>query len=165
MSNSKIILFCIDFSENEKRNEGVETNKYENLENLTNKYEHLAQRVPKGSQKGAKVCQKGAKGSQKGAKGSQREPKGSQKGAKGEPKDDQNAQANLCPKKGAKKERPWRWKSLKFIGKTMVFDDLEGAVLELILDPFWTHFQNPRLPKHPFSRVCYRRVPADTLTQ
>ena len=76
MSNSKIILFCIDFSENEKRNEGVETNKYENLENLTNKYEHLAQRVPKGSQKGAKVCQKGAKGSQKGAKGSQRRAKG-----------------------------------------------------------------------------------------
>ena len=83
MSNSKIILFCIDFSENEKRNEGVETNKYENLENLTNKYEHLAQRVPKGSQKGAKVCQKGAKGSQKGAKrepkASQREPKASQR--------------------------------------------------------------------------------------
>jgi hypothetical protein len=28
---------------------------------------------------------------------------------------------------------------------------------------FGTHFGNPRLPKP--SRVCYRRVPADTLTQ
>ena len=131
MSNSKIILFCIDFSENEKRNEGVETNKYENLENLKNKYEHLDQRVPKGNQKGAKVCQKETKGIQKGAKGSQREPKGYQKGAKGEPKDDQNAQANLCPTpvpkisdRGDEIGHFWNHfdelKTLKFIVKTMV---------------------------------------------
>ena len=40
------------------KNEGVETNKYENLENLTKKNEHLTQSVPKGNQKGAKGHQK-----------------------------------------------------------------------------------------------------------
>ena len=49
---------------------------------------------------------KDPKGARRETKGSQREPKGTQKepkGANGEPKDDQNALANLCPKKGAKK--------------------------------------------------------------
>jgi hypothetical protein len=82
----KSFCFVSIFQKMKKETRGVETNKYENLENLTNKYEHLAQRVPKGSQKGAKVCQKGTEGNQKGAKGSQkgakREPKASQRTTK-----------------------------------------------------------------------------------
>ena len=63
--------------------------------------------MPQGNQKGTKGSQKEPKGAKRVPKGSpkasQREPKASQRRAKGEPKDDQNAKANLCPKKDIKK--------------------------------------------------------------
>ena len=106
------------------KNEGVDTNKYENLENLTKKNEHLVQSVPKGNQKGTNGHQKRPKGSQRTPKGSQRAPKGSQKQPKG-------------TQKGAKgNQRTTKWIKKSLLGKRV--PNVRAHHTEMV--EFWNQF-------------------------
>ena len=86
--------------------------------------------MPEGSQKGAKGSQKGAKRSQRRAKGT-----------KGEPKDDQNALANLCPKKGAKKGTS-RIYFLHNFGAILGAKNLKNHCTNNGFEAFWKIYKN-----------------------
>ena len=116
----------------------------------------------KGSQKGDKREPRGAKrvpkGSQREPKASQREPKVSQRTTKMDQISMPEKRARPTLRNGSILEPFLELKTFKSIEKQtlfLIFGKFEkslkkGTVLEIILDPFWTHFQNPQLPNPPF---------------